>query len=96
MLSTMKYRNASHVLPDELLLEIQKYTQGELIYIPKIDEKKRWGEGSGARKFYEERNSKIGKEYEAGKTVRELSDEYALSEDRIMRIISQRTKRGKR
>ena len=38
----MKYKNASHVLPDELLKEIQKYVEGEAIYIPKQEEKKRW------------------------------------------------------
>ena len=55
----MQYRNATHVLPDQLLKEVQKYTSGEAIYIPKLQEKKKWGEGSGARHFYEERNAKI-------------------------------------
>ena len=30
----MKYRNASEVLPDSLLRELQKYAPGELLYIP--------------------------------------------------------------
>lgn len=47
----MKYRNASHVLPDKLVKEIQKYVNGEAIYIPKPDEKKKWGEGSVSRTY---------------------------------------------
>ncbi len=30
----MNYRNASDIFPDELLKEIQKYSSGELIYVP--------------------------------------------------------------
>ncbi|MBQ3514059.1 MAG: hypothetical protein IJA32_09735 [Lachnospiraceae bacterium] len=83
----MKYRNAAHILPDELLREIQKYTEGEAIYIPKKEEKRKWGEGSGARKYYEERNKKICAEYKAGKTVDELAKEYHLSIESIRRIV---------
>ena len=37
----MRYRNASDIFPDELLKEIQKYSAGELIYIPEKSEKKK-------------------------------------------------------
>lgn len=83
----MKYRNASHVLPDELLKEIQKYVTGEAIYIPQPEDKKRWGEGSGARQFYRERNYKIQSDYQMGMTIDELTDKYALSVESIKRII---------
>ena len=33
----MKYKNAAAVLPTELIEEIQKYIQGEFLYIPKKD-----------------------------------------------------------
>ena len=33
----MGYKNGKDVLPCELLQELQKYVQGELIYIPKED-----------------------------------------------------------
>lgn len=33
----MKYRNSAEVIPAELLDEIQKYVQGEYIYIPVKD-----------------------------------------------------------
>ncbi|MBQ3545583.1 MAG: hypothetical protein IJA34_11475 [Lachnospiraceae bacterium] len=83
----MKYRNASHVLPDELLKEIQKYVTGEAIYIPKQEEKRRWGEGSGARQFYKERNVKIRADYNQGNSIDELIEKYGLSADSIRRII---------
>lgn len=83
----MKYRNATHVLPDQLLKEIQKYTSGEAIYIPKLQEKKKWGEGSGARHFYEERNAKIQADFQGGLKVEELAEKYALSLERIKRIV---------
>ena len=52
----MKYKNASEVLPDELLREIQKYAAGEALYIPAAGERKKWGDGSGAKVFYRQRN----------------------------------------
>ena len=40
----MKYKNASDILPDELLKEIQKYAAGETIYIPMSEnDRKEWG-----------------------------------------------------
>lgn len=39
----MKYRKASDIFPDELLREIQKYSSGELIYIPKATDRENWG-----------------------------------------------------
>lgn len=52
----MKYRNAQDILPDKLLQELQKYVSGETLYIPSAETKKSWGEASGARSFYRERN----------------------------------------
>jgi Mor family transcriptional regulator len=83
----VKYTNASHVLPDELLKEVQKYVAGEALYIPKLQEKKQWGEGSGARRYYEERNEKIKVEYKEGTKVNDLADGYGLSVESIKRII---------
>ena len=33
----MKYKNAEKILPPELVEEIQKYVQGEFLYVPKKD-----------------------------------------------------------
>lgn len=86
----MNYKNAIHVLPDELLKEVQKYAAGENLYIPKIEERKKWGEGSGARAYYKERNEKIKIAYANGKTQDEIADEFGLSVDSIRRILSQK------
>ena len=83
----MKYRNASDLFPDELLKEIQKYSSGELVYIPEADKKKEWGQKTGAREYYIERNAQIRKKRREGKSIQELADEYGLSHDSIRRIL---------
>lgn len=87
MVTVMKYRNASEILPDKLLREIQKYTSGEAIYIPQADERQKWGEGSGARRYYEERNEKICEKHDAGASLEELSEIFSLSVETIRKIL---------
>lgn len=83
----MKYRNALEILPDKLLREIQKYTSGEAIYIPQVTERQKWGEGSGARRYYEERNQKICEKYKLGVSMEELEILFSLSLETIRKII---------
>lgn len=84
----LKYRNATDIFPDELLAEIQKYSSGELIYIPESAQtKKGWGEKSGSRDFYIKRNAQIRQNYEEGKSIAQLAEEFALSTDSIRRIL---------
>ncbi len=83
----MKYRNASDILPDELLKEIQKYTSGEAIYIPSNTERKKWGHDSGARTFYNQRNDKIRDKFSLKISIDELADEYNLSVETIRKIV---------
>ncbi|WP_390620616.1 hypothetical protein [Oceanobacillus picturae] len=46
----MQYKNGKEVLPPNLLKEMQKYIQGELIYIPKKKSQRAgWGEVNGSR-----------------------------------------------
>ena len=52
----MKYKNAQEILPDRLLKELQQYVSGETIYVPNAQEKKQWGEASGARNYYKKQN----------------------------------------
>jgi hypothetical protein len=47
----MKYRKASDILPDELLREVQKYIEGEALYIPKGNARKKWGRLRGEEHF---------------------------------------------
>lgn len=85
----MKYKNAQEILPDELLKELQRYVQGEMLYIPDSGERKSWGEVSGARDFYKKRNEKIRRKYLGGTKVEHLAEEFSLSVDSIKKIVYQ-------
>ncbi|MBE6923430.1 MAG: hypothetical protein E7465_09730 [Ruminococcaceae bacterium] len=84
----MKYKNAQDVLPDKLLKELQKYVSGETLYVPNADEKKPWGESSGARSYYRQRNAEIRQKHKAGRTIDQLAEEYSLSADSIRKILN--------
>ena len=84
----MGYIKAVDALPAELISEIQKYVDGQMLYIPrKCEEHLNWGEKSGMRKRLEKRDKKIFDEYVSGKAIHDLSREYYLSEKSIQRII---------
>lgn len=83
----MKYRNASEILPDALLKEIQKYTSGEMLYIPNDNTRKQWGHSSGARQFYKERNETIRQKYFEKTSLEDLAEEYNLSYETIRKIV---------
>lgn len=81
------YKKASDILPDRLLRELQEYISGETLYIPKVQEKKPWGEVSGARSYYKRRNAEMRRKYSEGKKMEELCEEYGLSYDTVRRIV---------
>lgn len=83
----MKYKNASEVLPEKLLREVQKYASGETLYFPKAVEHKKWGEASGAREYYQKRNDEIREKYGQKRSLGSLSEEYGLSEETIRKIV---------
>lgn len=84
----MKYINANKVLPDNLIVEIQKYVQGETIYIPKQEtEYRRWGSSSGGRRLLDRRNAAIRDSFINGSSIRQLAEEYYLSPETIKKII---------
>jgi len=82
----LKYVNAKDVLPPDVLSEVQKYTSGALIYIPKT-EKIGWGQLSGARQEVYLRNQNIVTDYQNGTSIYELMNEYCLSEASIRKIV---------
>ena len=46
----MSYKKATHVLPQDLLLKVQEYVDGEFLYIPRAENnKKGWGETTSTR-----------------------------------------------
>ena len=84
----MRYVNAKDVLPPDVLSEVQKYSCGKLIYIPKRDDDKAgWGQINGTRSQVNLRNRGIAEAYRSGTTVYELMDAYCLSEASIRKII---------
>lgn len=69
-------------------MEIQKYVQGETIYIPKPrNNHQKWGTQSGGRKYIDQRNAMIKKAFKNGTTIDQLADEYFLSIETIKKIV---------
>lgn len=86
----MKYENAQEVLPKDVIKLIQQYIDGSYLYVPvKSENKKAWGEDSGAKNSLKERNIEIFNKYNEGISAKELSKEYYLTEHSIRRIIRQ-------
>ncbi|MFD1413584.1 CD3324 family protein [Oceanobacillus jeddahense] len=84
----MSYKNGKEVLPPHLLKELQKYIQGELIYIPKqTNQRAGWGEANGSRLALAERNEEIYRLYREGYSFEELEQTYNLSMDSIRKIV---------
>ena len=83
----MKYKNASGVLPIHLLKEVQKYAAGETLYFPKDKERQKWGEKTGSRTFFQERNQEIRQKYLQKMSIEHLADEYCLSAETIRKIV---------
>ena len=85
----MNYKSANQVFPKELLVIIQDYIDGEYIYIPrKSDCNKKWGEKNGYREKLNKRNQEIYLQYKNGCPVKQLADEYYLSEKSIYKIVA--------
>lgn len=91
----MKYKNAKQVLPKELMDEVQKYIEGEYLYIPKAEgSRKKWGDNSGYRRDLSIRNDSIRKEYGDGAEISDLAEAYYLCENTIKKIVYVKNKSG--
>ncbi|SMD15861.1 CD3324 family protein [Sporomusa malonica] len=91
----MSYKRAKHILPIELLELVQKYVDGECIYIPrKSSNKKEWGSRTSIREELLLRDMQIYKDYQTGYNLGYLSQKYFLSLKSIQRIISQEKRKG--
>ena len=84
----MEYKNGAQVLPNTLLAQLQKYVQGEIIYIPVPDDNHLgWGCKNGTRQMIEERNRDIYVKYTGGLSVDNLAALFNLSHESIRKII---------
>ena len=85
----MSYKKANDVLPHTLLSAVQKYIDGEYIYIPRKEDKKlSWGANTQIREAIQARNKEILSKRLAGCSVAELAEQYFLSEKTIYKVIS--------
>ncbi|MCH4827584.1 CD3324 family protein [Planococcus halocryophilus] len=85
----MNYINAKSILPKEVLKLIQKYADGEYLYIPRIEGKeKSWGEKNETKSRLINRDREIYNEYQKGQTYADLSTAYFLSVKSIQRIVN--------
>ncbi|MBS6504075.1 MAG: hypothetical protein KH415_21140 [Clostridium sp.] len=84
----MCYIKAKEVLPLEIIELIQKYIDGEYIYIPKKEcNRQQWGSNTTTRYEINLRNYNIFKEYMDGVSRKDLIEKYFLSKKSIDRII---------
>jgi len=75
------------VIRRPLLKELQKYAGGETLYIPAAGARKAWGEGSGTRQYYAQRNEEIRTKFRRGTKITALAQEFGLSEERVRKIV---------
>lgn len=88
----MKYKNAREILPTELIEEIQRYVQGEFLYIPKED-KQTCRAVTEYKIELEKRNLRIYKMHLEGIRNWQLAQNFSLAESSIRRIIIAERKR---
>ena len=67
--------------------EVQKYAGGKLIYIPKTEKSKGWGEASGYRDKLNKRNAAICSRYSSGSSIMEIAEEFFLSPETIKKLV---------
>lgn len=84
----MGYVRAEEVLPPEILLMVQQYVDGQMIYIPrKADCHRDWGTLTETKRDLGMRNQQIYAEYQSGDTIGELAERYHLTGKSVQRII---------
>ena len=83
----MKYINAAEILPEQLLTEIQRHISGEFLYIPAGKESCKWGEKSGSKRYFDNRNRQIKQQYQAGRSIDQISGEFGLAYETVRKII---------
>ena len=85
----MAYKNARDILPEYLLVEIQNYIRGEIVYIPSVsDRKAAWGSKNGSKEKYRRRNDSIREMRDSGVTLEQIAGRYYLSIESVKKIVS--------
>ncbi len=87
----MCYNRAEEVLPFDVLELVQRYIDGELLYIPRCKTgHNAWGSLSGTKEYFLRRNALIYSDYLSGLSIGSLAEKYCLAEKSIQRIIRSR------
>lgn len=89
----MGYKSATNFLPVHLINEIQKYVDGEYLYIPSR-ERKGWGSKNGTREKLAQRDSELYQDYENGTDRKALSEKYCISIKSVEKILRSQRKRN--
>lgn len=85
----MSYKKAEDILPYTVLCSVQRYVDGEYIYIPRKESNRlSWGAKTQTRKTLQTRNKEILAKRLAGFSVAELAEQYFLSAKAIYKIIN--------
>jgi Mor family transcriptional regulator len=85
----MGYKNVNGILPHSLIRAVQQYIDGEYVYIPRKETRKRaWGTNTGTKQRLLTRNREIIAKRQAGSSVAALAEEYFLSTKAIYKIIN--------
>lgn len=83
----MKYINAAEILPEKLLMEIQTYVNGEILYVPQSYTRKQWGEVNGSRAYYEKRNQQMKEQFKDGESIDSIAARYGLALNTVKKIV---------
>lgn len=88
----MKYKNANDVLPPELVEELQKYIQGEFVYVPK-KERQTPNPDTEYKIELAKRNARVYTMHLEGVSNEQLAKNFSLAQSSIRRIIIEQRKR---
>lgn len=84
----MGYKRAEQILPLEIIELLQRYVEGEYIYIPKKEgSRQQWGQGTQIKEELKLRDDAIYADYQMGLSTDILAEKYYLSQKSIQRII---------
>ena len=88
----MRYVKAADVLPQGLIDQIQRYIDGEYLYVPRREANRRpWGANTNRKAETAARNREIYRRHCQGESVARLAEAYCLSPKSIQKIIAQQT-----
>ncbi|WP_425461104.1 CD3324 family protein [Flavonifractor porci] len=87
----MGYKSATNVLPAYLVSEIQKYVDGEYLYIPSC-KRKNWGSKNGTKAKLAQRDFEIYQDHKNGVSMELLCCKYCLSIKCVEKILTSQRK----